>query len=72
MTTDRHGLCQLAEQHGWQRKEHDRVDIFQRDTAQVHVTWRGSSEISGGSRFDDYILGSYTRDVSAVEGWLQK
>lgn len=72
MTTDRQGLCQLAEQHGWQRKERDRVDIFQRGLSQIHVTWRGSTAISGGSRFDDYILDSYSRDVAAVEKWLAK
>lgn len=72
MTTDRQDLCQLAEQHGWQRKERDRVDIFQRGAAQVHVTWRGSSAISGGSRFDDYILETYTRDAAAIQKWLVK
>jgi hypothetical protein len=69
-TDQRQELSQIAEQHGWQRRELDRVDIYRRDATQVHVLWRGNSAISGGSRHEDYVLLSYTRDLGRIQGWL--
>lgn len=71
-TDQRQDLYQLAEEHGWQRKEHDRVDIYQRGPKQVHVLWRGTSAISGGSRYEDFMMESYTRDLGTIRGWLTK
>lgn len=71
-TDQRQELHQLAEQNGWQRKERDRTDIYTRGPWQVHVLWQGTSAISGGSRYEDYILASYTRDLTAIQGWLTK
>ncbi|MEZ0364512.1 hypothetical protein ACAG26_12530 [Mycobacterium sp. pUA109] len=68
----RQELHRLAEEHGWQRNERDRVDIYIRGRDQVHVVWRGTEAISGGSRYEDYILGTYSRDLATVQGWLKR
>lgn len=69
-TDQRQELHQLAEQHGWQRREHDRIDVYARGLTQVQVVWQGSSAISGASKYEDYVLYSYTRDLTRIQGWL--
>ncbi|MGH3561042.1 MAG: hypothetical protein ACRDTN_04375 [Mycobacterium sp.] len=71
-TDERQALSQLAEQLGWQRREHERVDVYIRGLFHVHVVWRGTSAINGGSHYEDSILLSYTRDLAKIQGWLAK
>lgn len=69
-TDERQAVNELAAQSGWQRNEHDRVNVYLRGSACVHVVWRGAGAISGGSRYDDEVLSSYTRDLAKIQGWL--
>ena len=69
-TDERQALSRLAEESGWQRRESDRVDIYLRGSVRVHVLWRGADAISGGSRYEDFVLQSYTRDVVKARSWL--
>ncbi|HET9876208.1 MAG TPA: hypothetical protein VFQ37_10640 [Mycobacterium sp.] len=71
-TDTRQELSQLAEQSGWQRREHDRVDVYLRGRYRVHAIWRDSSVLNGGSHYEDDALLSYTRDLAKLQGWLAK
>ena len=74
MTTidERQALHQLAEQSGWQRREDEHIDVYVRPGARVRVVWRGADAISGGSLYRDDVLTYYTRELSTINGWLQR
>jgi hypothetical protein len=69
---EREALHQLGEQSGWRRKEYDHIDVYVRGATRVRVIWRGTSAISGGSLFQDDVLATYTRELSTVNGWLNR
>ena len=69
-TARRHELCRLAEERGWQRTPRQRVDLYHRDGLQVQVVWQGDDAISGASRYEDYVMSHYTRELTTVEKWF--
>lgn len=71
-TDERQELGQLAESGGWQHRDLDRVDVYQRGTTRIRVVWQGSSAISGATLYHDDIMTTYTRDLAAVNGWLKR
>lgn len=75
MTTavdERQTLSQLAQQFGWDRREHERVDVYIRRLFRVHVMWRGTDAINGGAHYEDSVLLAYTRDLAKIQAWLAK
>jgi len=72
-TTDlRSELAEITAAAGWDRRIDDRVDIYLRGQTRVRVIWRGDDAISGGSRFQDDNLETYSRDLNTVKGWLAR
>ncbi|MCW2518731.1 MAG: hypothetical protein JWR46_1350 [Mycobacterium sp.] len=72
-TTDvRSELAEITAAAGWDRRIDDRVDIYLRGQTRVRVIWRGNDAISGGSRFQDDNLETYSRDLDTVKGWLAR
>ena len=72
-TTDlRSELAEITAAAGWNRRIDDRVDIYLRGQTRVRVIWRGDDAISGGSRFQDDNLETYSRDLDTVKGWLAR
>ncbi len=72
-TTDvRSELAEVTSAAGWDRRIDDRVDIYLRGQTRVRVIWRGNDAISGGSRFQDDNLETYSRDLDTVKGWLAR
>jgi hypothetical protein len=72
-TTDvRSELAEVTAAAGWDRRIDDRVDIYLRGQTRVRVIWRGNDAISGGSRFQDDNLETYSRDLDTVKGWLAR
>ncbi|GAS87333.1 hypothetical protein [Mycolicibacterium brisbanense] len=71
-TDERRDLSQVAESSGWARRDLDRVDVYQRGNDRIRVIWQGSNAISGASRFQDDIMGTYTRDLATVSNWLTR
>jgi hypothetical protein len=72
-TTDvRSELAEITAAAGWDRRIDDRVDINLRGQTRVRVIWRGNDAISGGSRFQDDNLETYSRDLDTVKGWLAR
>ncbi len=72
-TTDvRSELAEVTTAAGWDRRIDDRVDIYLRGQTRVRVIWRGNDAISGGSRFQDDNLETYSRDLDTVKGWLAR
>jgi hypothetical protein len=70
-TTDaRSELAEVTAAAGWDRRIDDRVDIYLRGLTRVRVIWRGNDAISGGSRYQEDILETYSRDLDTVKGWL--
>ncbi|HEX7323441.1 MAG TPA: hypothetical protein VF299_11040 [Mycobacterium sp.] len=75
MTTtadDREALAQLAEQLGWERKAHERVDVYVRGLVHVHAIWRDNNVLNGGAHYDDGILQAHSTDLTKVQTWLAK
>ncbi|MCF6389243.1 hypothetical protein L2K20_19890 [Mycobacterium sp. MBM] len=68
--TERQALAQITEDHGWNRRVADRVDIYLRGASRIRVIWQGDEAISGGSRYQDDIMEQYSRDLATVKGWL--
>lgn len=50
----------------------ERVDVYLRGQTRIRVIWRGSDAISGGSRYQDDQLETYSRDYATVKGWLAR
>ena len=72
-TTDlRSELAEITAAAGWNRRIDDRVDIYLRGQTRVRVIWRGDDAISGGSRFQEDNLETYSRDLKTVKGWLAR
>jgi Lon protease-like protein len=72
-TTDlRSELGDVTAAAGWARRIDDRVDIYVRGQTRVRVIWQGNDAISGGSRFQDDNMETYSRDLETVKGWLAR
>jgi len=72
-TTDlRSELAETTAAAGWSRRIDGRVDIYLRGETRVRVIWRGDDAISGGSRFQEDNLETYSRDLNTVKGWLAR
>lgn len=72
-TTDlRSELAETTAAAGWNRRVDGRVDIYLRGETRVRVIWRGDDAISGGSRFQEDNLETYSRDLNTVKGWLAR
>jgi hypothetical protein len=72
-TTDlRSELADTTAAAGWNRRVDDRVDIYLRGLTRVRVIWRGNDAISGGTRYQDDALETYSRDLDTVKGWLSR
>lgn len=69
---ERAALAEASQVVGWQRRIDERVDVYVRAPFRVRVIWRGDDAISGGSRFQDDVMESYSRDLAAVKGWLAR
>ena len=69
---ERATLAQASDAVGWQRRVDDRVDIYLRGATRVRVIWQGDDAISGGSRFQDDGMESYSRDLATVKSWLAR
>ena len=74
MTTKdlRSELAEITAAAGWNRRIDDRVDVYLRGQTRVRVIWRGDDAISGGSRFQEDNLETYSRDLDVVKGWLAR
>lgn len=72
MTDLRSELAEVTAAAGWDRRIDDRVDIYVRGQTRVRVIWRGDDAISGGSRFQEDNLETYSRDLNTVKGWLAR
>ncbi|MDT5081908.1 MAG: hypothetical protein QOJ80_6545 [Mycobacterium sp.] len=71
-SSERTALAEVSEGVGWQRRVDERVDIYVRGLVRVRVIWQGDDAISGGSRFQDDVMESYSRDLTTVKGWLSR
>jgi hypothetical protein len=71
-SNERTALAEVSEGVGWQRRVDERVDIYVRGLVRVRVIWQGDDAISGGSRFQDDVMESYSRDLTTVKGWLSR
>jgi hypothetical protein len=69
---ERAALAEVSEGVGWHRRIDERVDVYVRAPFRVRVIWRGDDAISGGSRFQDDVMESYSRDLATVKGWLTR
>lgn len=70
--TERDALAAATEAAGWRRWIDDRVDVYIRDRSRVRVIWRGDDAISGGSRFLDDLMETYSNDLATVKAWLAR
>lgn len=71
-TDARSELAEVTTAMGWARRIDDRVDIYVRGQTRVRVIWQGDDAISGGSRFQDDNLETYSRNLETVKGWLAR
>jgi hypothetical protein len=71
-TDERQKLADFADTAGWHRRNVDRTDYYDKGGVRVHVVWRGTEAISGGSLYHDDILTTYSRDLSTIKGWLRR
>ena len=72
-TTDlRSELAEITAAAGWNRRVDERVDVYLRGPTRIRVIWRGNDAISGGSRYQDDQLETYSRDLETVKGWLAR
>ncbi|BDX32006.1 hypothetical protein TUM20985_25530 [Mycobacterium antarcticum] len=73
MSSDvRSELAEITAAAGWHRRVDERVDIYLRGATRVRVIWQGDDTISGGSRYQDDNLETYSRDLATVKGWLAR
>lgn len=73
MSSDaRSELAEITAAAGWHRRVDERVDIYRRGATRVRVIWQGDDTISGGSRYQDDNLETYSRDLNTVKGWLAR
>jgi hypothetical protein len=71
-TDERQTIADFAEQGGWDRRNVDRTDYYTKGGARVQLIWLGTASISGGSLYHDDNLTAYTRELSTVQGWLNR
>jgi hypothetical protein len=71
-TDERQTLADLAEATGWQRRNVDRADYYDRDGTRVQVLWQGTEAVSGGALYHDDILATYSRELATIQGWLRR
>ena len=71
-TDERQTLADFAETAGWQRRNFDRTDYYDKAGTRVQVIWQGADAISGGSLYHDDTLTAYTRDLGTVQRWLRR
>ncbi|MDT5151326.1 MAG: hypothetical protein QOI01_3059 [Mycobacterium sp.] len=72
-TTDlRSELAEITAAAGWNRRVDERVDVYLRGQTRIRVIWQGDDAISGGSRYQDDALETYSRDLATVKGWLAR
>lgn len=71
-TDERHDLRQLAELGGWAHRELDRVDVYDRGATRIRVVWQGDNAISGAILYQDDIMTTYSRELSAVHAWFKR
>jgi hypothetical protein len=71
-TDERSALAEVTKAAGWDHRVNDRTDVYLRGQTRVKVIWRGNDAISGGSRYLDDALETYSRDLATVKGWLAK
>jgi hypothetical protein len=71
-SNERTALAESSEGSGWSRHVDERVDVYIRGPVRVRVIWRGEDVISGGSKFQDDIMESYSSDPATVRGWLAR
>ena len=69
--TERQDLHQLAEEHGWQRRELERTDVFKKGAHGVEVFFTLNA-LQGGTLYEDLILVTHTRELAKVKSWLMK
>lgn len=69
-TNERTALAESSEAAGWSRRIDESVDVYLRGPSRVRVIWSGDA-LAGGSRFQDGIMEAYSREMSAVKGWLR-
>ena len=65
-------LAEITAAAGWERRVDERVDVYLRGPARVRVIWQGNDVISGGSRYQEDQLETYSRDLATVKGWLAR
>lgn len=65
-------LAETTAAAGWHRRIDDRVDVYLRGLTRVRVIWQGNDAISGGSRYQEDALETYSRDLDTVKGWLSR
>lgn len=70
--TARQALAELTADKGWDRRVSDRADIYLRGTTRIRVIWGGDDALTGGSRYQDDIMETYTRELATVQGWLTR
>lgn len=70
--TARAALAEVTAAAGWKRHVDERVDVYMRGATRVRVIWRGEDVISGGSRFHDDLMETYSNDPATVKGWLTR
>jgi hypothetical protein len=68
---DRQDLYQLAEEHGWQRRELERTDMYRKGQHGVEVFFTLDA-LKGGTLYDDLHLVTHTRELRTVKGWLTR
>lgn len=72
-TTDlRSELAEITAAAGWNRRVDERVDVYLRGPTRIRVIWQGNDAISGGSRYQEDQLETYSRDLETVKGWLAR
>ena len=71
-TDERQTLASLADELGWQRRQYERVDVYNRGVHQVQVVWRGGDVVNGAAHYEDLILMTTTRDLGKIRSWLAK
>ena len=65
-------LAEITAAAGWARRVDARVDVYLRGPVRIRVIWQGDDAISGGSRYQDDALETYSRDLETVKGWLAR
>lgn len=68
---DRHALCEIAEQSGWQRRQLDRTDFYRRGAREVELFFTADA-LNGGTLYEDVHLLTHTRNKATIESWLTR